>query len=653
MTFLAILLIALFLSSTGVATGRSNIMAYAQQAINSGPLISVWSPAVSSGNITDPNLLPGDTFSLSVNITNSPQYDFYSFDLGFNPSVIQLVNATLRGTVFYQHTIYQSVFNYTFTPGVLHVVVEGGITPQGNGILLNTFFTVLITSLSNLRVTNSVLALQGIQIDHRDTGGCFNNRPPLVPQSNFTIDSSPGFYDTSSFMIGKIAVGIILPNGPLYNWTDAQVNQSISGIKTAMNFWASQDPGANLTFYFDTHIRVPTSYEPTKLPLSQDTIWITQVMNSLGYPGDAFAATRAYDNVIRKANNTDWAYTIFVVDNDPQFIQGRFADYQYAHALIGGPWLTMARLSSWAFNSNQYYVAVPSHETGHIFGATDEYDTALEYSGYLWTPDADGSLGLMNRNTLAVSTSTEAQVGHVDCNGDGIPDILERRPAIAVNSPPTVITSPVTTVMGEAIATSYPTLRPGGRDISIGRISAVQYSIDQGTLTDALLAPSNVSRTIRDFAFNITNPSGGSHNITIQAMNSAGIFASTTFTIQVPVGTPSFQKFVASAVSHHIGLRKSSEETLLADVNITGVPAYVYVQFKMVGGNNTAYFVTSQITRLSVGEETIIQTSWTPPPTRARYQTEATIFYSQLPIQPNALGWSAGPASNFTFIVTK
>src|SRR5437763_1707216 len=124
-------------------------MAYAQQAINSGPLISVWSPAVSSGNITDPNLLPGDTFSLSVNITK---------------------------------------------------------------------------------------------------------------------DSSPGFHDTSSFMIGKIAVGIILPNGPLYNWTDAQVNQSISGIKAAMNFWASQDPGANLTFYFDTHIRVPTSYEPTKLP---------------------------------------------------------------------------------------------------------------------------------------------------------------------------------------------------------------------------------------------------------------------------------------------------------------------------------------------------------------------------------------------------
>src|SRR5439155_22806904 len=156
--------------------------------------------------------------------------------------------------------------------------------------------------------------------------------------------------------------------------TDAQVNQIISRIKTSINFWASQDPGANLTFYFNTPIRVPTSSQPTKLPLSQDTIWITQVMNSLGYPGDAFAATRAYDNVIRKAKNTNCAYTIFVVDNNPQFIQGRFADYQYAHALIGGPWLTMASLSSWRFNSNQYYVAIPSHGTGHIFGATDEYD---------------------------------------------------------------------------------------------------------------------------------------------------------------------------------------------------------------------------------------------------------------------------------------
>jgi hypothetical protein len=139
-------------------------------------------------------------------------------------------------------------------------------------------------------------------------------------------------------------------------------------------------------------------------------------------------------------------------------------------------------------------------------------------------------------------------VGHVDCNGDTIPDILETRPAIVVNSPSTLITNPITTFSGKAMATPYPTSRPGGRDISTGRISQVQYSIDQGTWTDAVLTPSSISRTIQDFAFNITNPPGGSHTVSVKAVNSAGTFATTSFTIQVPIGTASFQKWEARAV---------------------------------------------------------------------------------------------------------
>ena len=590
-----------------------------------------------------------------MNATNLPLYDFYSFDLEFNPSVIQLVNVTLRGTVFYPNIKYQSVFNYTFTPGVLHVVVQGGIPSLGNGILLNTYFQVILISISNIRVANSVLAFQNTLISHGEINGCFNNRPVQSPVANFTLDSSPGYYDTSSYMIGKIAVGIILTNGPYYNWTDDQVNQTINGIKAAMNFWASQDPGANLTFYFDTHIRVPVSVEPIRIPLYQDTQWIPEVMSHLGYSGDAFTAVRAYDNAIRKANDTNWAYTIFVADNDPNILLGRFPDFQYAHAYIGGPWLTMSRFSSWAFNSGQYFTAVPAHETGHIFGATDEYVTDTFYSGYLLTPSAPGALGLMNRNTLYVSVSIEAQVGHVDCNGDGIPDILETRPALQVRAPSTVLLGQVATISGEAIAPSYP---PGGlfgqRGITIGSISTVQYSVNQGPWSNAVLTGENFSDTLRDFAFNLTGLPVGTSNVQVMAVNSAGVSQTTSFQITVigQVGSASFLKWKATAEYHNLRLTRESEQILKADVGVVNGSLYVYVKFQLVDNNGIAYTVLTPVTLIGAGSNATLQVSWIPPPVQTRYSATATIYSSPVATPIGSGLWKAGDSARFTFQVT-
>src|SRR3990172_10700479 len=91
---------------------------------------------------------------------------------------------------------------------------------------------------------------------------------------------------------------------------------------------------------------------------------------------------------------------------------GRSPPNQSAHGYYGGPWLTMSRYSSWAYNSADYFRVVPAHETGHIFYATDEYDSdPVEYSGYLNCPDSNGASGIMNRNTLGVS----AKIGRASC----------------------------------------------------------------------------------------------------------------------------------------------------------------------------------------------------------------------------------------------
>lgn len=634
------------------STGAPKIQA--QPATDAGPSFGIWSPITASGNITVPSILPGSTIPLSVNATNLPLFDFYSFDLEFNPSVIQLVSVTLRGTVFYPNIKYQSLFNYTFVPGVLHVVVQGNTPALGNGILLNTNFQVLIPSISNLEVANSVLALQGTLISHNETNGCFNNRPSQSPVANFTLDSSPGYQDTSSYMVGKIAVGIILTNGPYYNWTDDQVNQTISGIKAAMSFWASQDPGANLTFYYDTHLRVPVSVEPINMQLAQDTLWIPQVMTELGHPGDAISATRAYDNAIRKANDTNWAFTIFVVDDDPNVRQGRFTDFQYADAYIGGPFETMSRFSSWAYNSAQYFTAVPAHETGHIFGATDEYLPYTSYSGYLMTPNAPGAFGIMNRNTLSVSVSTEAQIGHVDCNGNGIPDVQETRPAVKVSAPSTVMMGQVATVSGEAMATPYPA-GFGLRSITIGTISTVQYSVNQGAWSNAALTGESFNNTLQDFAFNLAGLSGGTSTVQVRAVNSVGVSSqSTSFLITVisEIGTASFLRWKATVEYHNLKLARVSEQIFKADVAVANGSLYVYVKFQLTSDNGANYTVLAPVDRIGAGNNATLLVSWTPPTVQTRYSVTATIYSSPGAPPIGSPFWKAGQSTRFTFQVT-
>jgi len=85
-----------------------------------------------------------------------------------------------------------------------------------------------------------------------------------------------------------VAVGIILPesNGATdldtEDWTIAEESNVISKIQTGLNWWATRDSRARLTFTYDIHYRVPTSYEPISsssswIYRSYDISWIFQI----------------------------------------------------------------------------------------------------------------------------------------------------------------------------------------------------------------------------------------------------------------------------------------------------------------------------------------------------------------------------------------
>ncbi len=100
-------------------------------------------------------------------------------------------------------------------------------------------------------------------------------------------------------------------------------------------------------------------------------------MSNLGYTtGDYLEKVYAYKNDLRNQYQTDWAFTIFVVDSSAD-LDGKFADGKYfAYAYLGGPFMVMT------YDNNGWGIEdmdrVTAHETGHIFMAGDQYGSARQ-----------------------------------------------------------------------------------------------------------------------------------------------------------------------------------------------------------------------------------------------------------------------------------
>ena len=70
-----------------------------------------------------------------------------------------------------------------------------------------------------------------------------------------------------------------------------------------MQWWKDNaNAPLNVSFVYDIHHSVPTSYEPIKRSSADEGLWISQVMNNLGYsgaPSTYFTQVRQYLNAKR------------------------------------------------------------------------------------------------------------------------------------------------------------------------------------------------------------------------------------------------------------------------------------------------------------------------------------------------------------------
>ena len=378
-------------------------------------------------------------------------------------------------------------------------------------------------------------------------------QPVLAPLSELLPSPpSPGYYETSEYLIGKVVVGVIFleSNGSIdqstEDWTQQREAQVINKITSGLIMLKNQNPQANISFVYDVHYDVPTSYEPINRAHTDAELWVGQAMKYLGYPGtSSITQVRNYVNALRSSYQANWAFSIFVVDslNDSD---GCFTDWidsnrKYSSfAYLGGPYLVMTYDNEGYGIGNMDYVT--AHETCHIFYATDEYNGVTETSGYLGVQDLEGSKCMMQiGNTWWLCSNSKQQLGWRDTDADGIQDIIDTYPNLTLTRGPSSPSAGVFNFTGSVTEVPYPNRNPFGtnRNVTINVISRVEFRVDTGNWLLAIADDGGFDEVEENFSFTTPSITGGVHLIEARAVNSVGNTASATSTITItPTPTP-------------------------------------------------------------------------------------------------------------------
>ena len=366
---------------------------------------------------------------------------------------------------------------------------------------------------------------------------------PALRDAPTHIPYGAQYYDTSSYLAGTTAVGVWLLEaaGSTYDWTTAEEDQTIAGVQSGLAWWVTHGGTmANLSFVIETRTGVPVSGVPIEHPQSDEQIWIGEALANAGWPGaNAFERAFAYNNSIRNAYETNWAFSYFICDSDPAVNQGLFLGGGYAWSYYGGPWVWMSRFSSWAYNAANYYEAVPEHEMGHTFYATDEYDGFQQFSGYVnWNDNASTTvICLMNQNVeYRLCLPTQRQLGWLDLDANGIMAPLDVEPTAALaHFPWTPASPPAPTWTGRAMVNTIPNLNPNDvryspkHDVTVATLDAVECRINGGPWTPAVATDGAFDAYGEDYEWTSDPLPDGTYTVEARAHTSAGVWTAAIY----------------------------------------------------------------------------------------------------------------------------
>lgn len=170
---------------------------------------------------------------------------------------------------------------------------------------------------------------------------------------------------TSGRLTGSVAVGLIIVEGPTkaLQFSEEERAKVVAEVQNGLGWLGSQNPAAAVVWKYDIQvIRITTKPGADNLSFgAKEARWRDPVMKKMGY-GTGMTAVRKYIEDIRTRLQTEWTYCAFFT---------KYPVGHFAYASIGGPRLVMHYDNDgWGPNNID---RVFTHETGHIFGAPDEY----------------------------------------------------------------------------------------------------------------------------------------------------------------------------------------------------------------------------------------------------------------------------------------
>jgi hypothetical protein len=316
--------------------------------------------------------------------------------------------------------------------------------------------------------------------------------------------------DTGEFLLGSVAVTPVLfeSNGSIdaesQNWTAAEIDEALAKISEGVNWWSDTLDGLNtvhtVDFVFDNSFAlnpVETGYEPIDRISNNFNLYVGEFLHAQGFGNVSSIeeGMKQFNAHQREQMETDWAFTIFMVDSsddaDGRFLPGGF--FQTAFAYAGGLFVV---------SPSTRPASTIAHEMGHIFWAKDEYPggaTWTDRRGYYNSQNlnasdnpTDGfvqedsimSGGIVLADAYAANESpdvTLAMIGWRDTDGDGIFDLADVPLDLKGEG---YFDSSSLTYHFAGSASAVPLINQNSSgpqsDITLNRISQLQYRVDGG-----------------------------------------------------------------------------------------------------------------------------------------------------------------------------
>jgi hypothetical protein len=347
----------------------------------------------------------------------------------------------------------------------------------------------------------------------------------------------------------------------------------LSEITQGTTFWTSRANRPPLNFVIDNLGTAPTSCEPiTRLfnPFLERGKWIADVLTAEGFPATPSTHSSVARTLVaaRRANyGADWGILILVVDslNDAD---GVSPDGRGGGADLNGPiqYLTWDN-GGWGIDRMHL---VSLHETGHNFGALDEYNggcSTADSWGYHNVANASCNNGGITTDISVmgegweltnpaadVSVSARGAIGWRNPSGPSgqIVDVVRTSTASITPFAPDPTTDPTPTYAASAGNQPFP---PGGCNtlngvcwrtpspVTISKVSGAEWSLDSGPWTSQGVVPNDGAfdeETGEGFTFTpASSVASGAHTFSVRAVNQFGdssAAASDGLTISLPAG---------------------------------------------------------------------------------------------------------------------